>query len=348
VEATTPEARMQHPVYVLPEAMEALHSFARVVRSSGVSPRTVELVNLRASQIKGCAVCAVQHPHLARKLGESDERLFAVAAWREAPYFDDAERAALALTEAATNVRVGEEQQSRRRRQDRQRGVRPRPSPATAKPAVRVTRISPCARGVAHRTACTPPASSGMPKRSCPCSASVDSKEMSVTASTRIEAFALSAATTLDNGSKLPPGEGSRTARWPQARAPRRRRRPRRCRSAATGCLGTRVMGWQPMVKVGATSASSCAVCQFVPEQGVSGQRRVRAMLLERAERRHRGRGARSKALRDLRPGHLREALCIVVDAGLSHKVCELASIAQHGPVSEADHPRLELCEPSR
>jgi len=104
MQATIPEARMQHPVFVLPDAMKALHSFAKVVQSSGVPAKTLELVNLRASQINGCAVCAVQHPELARKLGESDERLFAVAAWREAPYFDDAERAALALTEAATRL----------------------------------------------------------------------------------------------------------------------------------------------------------------------------------------------------------------------------------------------------
>src|SRR3954453_3069769 len=104
MQATIPEARMQHPVFVLPDAMKALHSFAKVVQSSGVPAKTLELVNLRASQINSCAVCAVQHPELARKLGESDERLFAVAAWREAPYFDDAERAALALTEAATRL----------------------------------------------------------------------------------------------------------------------------------------------------------------------------------------------------------------------------------------------------
>src|SRR5262249_11954167 len=70
----------------------------------GVPAKTLELMNLRASQINGCGVCAVQHPRIARKLGETDERLFAVAAWREAPYFTDAERAALALTEAATRI----------------------------------------------------------------------------------------------------------------------------------------------------------------------------------------------------------------------------------------------------
>ena len=64
----------------------------------------LELISLRASQINGCGVCAVQHPRLARKLGETDDRLFALAAWRDAPYFTDAERAALALTEATTRL----------------------------------------------------------------------------------------------------------------------------------------------------------------------------------------------------------------------------------------------------
>jgi AhpD family alkylhydroperoxidase len=64
-----------------------------------LSPRMLELMHLRASQINGCGVCAVQHPKIARKLGETDDRIFAVAAWRDAPFFTDAERAALALTE---------------------------------------------------------------------------------------------------------------------------------------------------------------------------------------------------------------------------------------------------------
>jgi AhpD family alkylhydroperoxidase len=98
------QARMNHPAYVVPGAMEALQAVGKVVRNGGVSPKTIELVNLRASQINGCGVCAVQHPRIARKLGETDERIFAVAAWRDAPYFTDAERAALALTEAATRL----------------------------------------------------------------------------------------------------------------------------------------------------------------------------------------------------------------------------------------------------
>lgn len=98
------QARITNPALSVPGAMEALQALAKASQSGGVPPKTLELVNLRASQINGCGVCAVQHPRIARKLGETDERLFAVAAWREAPFFTDAERAALALTEAATRM----------------------------------------------------------------------------------------------------------------------------------------------------------------------------------------------------------------------------------------------------
>lgn len=104
MQTTTIQARMTNPAFVVPDAMQALQALGKAVQESGLPPRTIELVNLRASQINGCGVCAVQHPRLARKLGETDERIFAVAAWREAPYFSDAERAALALTEAATRL----------------------------------------------------------------------------------------------------------------------------------------------------------------------------------------------------------------------------------------------------
>jgi AhpD family alkylhydroperoxidase len=99
-----PEARMAHPAFLLEGAMDALQSLAKVVQKSGLPDKTTELVALRASQINGCGVCAVQHPVILRKLGETDERIFAVAAWREAPFFTEAERAALALTEALTRV----------------------------------------------------------------------------------------------------------------------------------------------------------------------------------------------------------------------------------------------------
>jgi AhpD family alkylhydroperoxidase len=98
------EPRMEHPAYVVPGAMDALQALGAAVGGTGLDPILVELVCLRASQINGCSVCVDGHPRAARKLGETDERLFAVSAWREAPYFTDAERAALALTEAVTRL----------------------------------------------------------------------------------------------------------------------------------------------------------------------------------------------------------------------------------------------------
>ena len=98
------QARMNHPAVLIPEAMQALNALATVTGKGVVPLLTLELVNLRASQINGCSVCVDGHPRLAKKAGETDERLFAVAAWRDTPYFTDAERAALALTEALTRI----------------------------------------------------------------------------------------------------------------------------------------------------------------------------------------------------------------------------------------------------
>jgi AhpD family alkylhydroperoxidase len=104
MEAATVEARMSHPAFAVPGAMDALQALGKSVHDSGVPMKTLELINLRASQINGCGVCAVQHPRILKRLGETDERINAVAAWREAPYYTPAERAALALTEAATRL----------------------------------------------------------------------------------------------------------------------------------------------------------------------------------------------------------------------------------------------------
>ncbi|MDO3432032.1 carboxymuconolactone decarboxylase family protein [Rhizobium sp. CBN3] len=98
------QERMGNPALVLPEAMQALNALSKVPTETGLSPKLLELVNLRASQINGCSVCIDGHWRIARKHGETDERLFAVAGWRDAPYYSDAERAALALTEAMTRV----------------------------------------------------------------------------------------------------------------------------------------------------------------------------------------------------------------------------------------------------
>jgi AhpD family alkylhydroperoxidase len=98
------QARMNNPAIVLPDAMQALHALGKATDKDGVPARTRELCHLRASQINGCSVCVDMHPRLARKLGETDQRLFAVGAWRDAPFFTDAERAALALTEAVSRL----------------------------------------------------------------------------------------------------------------------------------------------------------------------------------------------------------------------------------------------------
>ena len=98
------QARMSNPATVVPGAMEALLALGAATRAGGVPAKTLDLIHLRASQINGCAVCLDMHPKLARKAGETEERLFAVAAWRDAPYFTDAERAALALAETATRL----------------------------------------------------------------------------------------------------------------------------------------------------------------------------------------------------------------------------------------------------
>jgi AhpD family alkylhydroperoxidase len=84
--------------------MDALQAVGAAVGGAGLDPGLVEMICLRASQINGCSVCVDGHWRVARRQGESDERLFSIAAWREAPYYSDAERAALALTEAITRV----------------------------------------------------------------------------------------------------------------------------------------------------------------------------------------------------------------------------------------------------
>jgi AhpD family alkylhydroperoxidase len=98
------QARMKNPVAVVPGAMQALHALGKSAKENGLPARTIDLVHLRASQINGCGVCVDMHARLMKQAGETDERLFAVAAWRDAPFFTDAERAALALTEAATRL----------------------------------------------------------------------------------------------------------------------------------------------------------------------------------------------------------------------------------------------------
>ncbi|MFE1380912.1 carboxymuconolactone decarboxylase family protein [Streptomyces sp. NPDC058740] len=98
------EARMKNPAYLLSDAGPAIMELLKATRQGGVPESTLELVHLRASQINNCGFCVDYGARSARKNGVSDEKLFAVAAWREAPYFSDEERAALALAEAATRL----------------------------------------------------------------------------------------------------------------------------------------------------------------------------------------------------------------------------------------------------
>ncbi|MGH9402589.1 MAG: carboxymuconolactone decarboxylase family protein [Terriglobia bacterium] len=98
------QARMKNPAMIVPDALQALLALAASTKKGGLPERTLDLVHLRASQINGCSVCVDMHSRDLKKAGETDDRLFAVAAWRDAPYFTDAERAALALTEAVTRL----------------------------------------------------------------------------------------------------------------------------------------------------------------------------------------------------------------------------------------------------
>jgi AhpD family alkylhydroperoxidase len=98
------KARIQNPALVLPEALDAFQKLGYLPKQTGVPEATLAMVTLRASQVNGCSVCVDIHTRELEHLGVSPERIHLVAAWREAPYFSDAERAALALTEAATRL----------------------------------------------------------------------------------------------------------------------------------------------------------------------------------------------------------------------------------------------------
>lgn len=97
------EARIKNPAMFNAEATQAMQALGKAVEQSTIPPKTLALVHLRASQINGCSVC-VDLSLRFNKAGDTNERLFAVAAWREAPWFSDAERAALALTESVTRL----------------------------------------------------------------------------------------------------------------------------------------------------------------------------------------------------------------------------------------------------
>jgi len=89
---------------VAPDAYRAMRGFQSYVNNSGLEPALMELVKIRASQINGCAYCIDMHTKDARVNGESEQRIYALSAWRETPFFTDRERAALAWTEALTLI----------------------------------------------------------------------------------------------------------------------------------------------------------------------------------------------------------------------------------------------------
>jgi AhpD family alkylhydroperoxidase len=98
------EARIKNPAALVPGAWQAIQSLIASAQKSGAPDKILQLVHLRASQINGCAPCVDSGVKHAREAGETDQRLFTLPVWRETPYFTEAERAALALTEAATRL----------------------------------------------------------------------------------------------------------------------------------------------------------------------------------------------------------------------------------------------------
>ena len=90
------------PAKVAPDAYKAMLALHHYVENSGLDHKLLELIKTRASQINGCAFCIHMHTRDARKLGETEERLYLLSAWRESPLYSDRERAALAWTEALT------------------------------------------------------------------------------------------------------------------------------------------------------------------------------------------------------------------------------------------------------
>src|SRR5262245_43044969 len=98
------QSRMKSPALTLEGALAGMQALTKAVHTGGVPLHTLELVHLRVSQINGCAVCVDIATRGLKRIGETDERKAAVAVWRDAPYFEPAERAALALAEALTRI----------------------------------------------------------------------------------------------------------------------------------------------------------------------------------------------------------------------------------------------------
>jgi AhpD family alkylhydroperoxidase len=98
------QPRMKNPAMIIPDAGQAIGALLAAIRSAGLPEATGHLIHMRVSQINGCSACLDGGARTAQKAGETAERLAVVAAWRETPYFTDAERAALALAEAVTRL----------------------------------------------------------------------------------------------------------------------------------------------------------------------------------------------------------------------------------------------------
>jgi AhpD family alkylhydroperoxidase len=106
-EHTQPQQARLDYVRIAPEAIRAQLGLEAYVRGSGLESSLIELVKLRASMINGCAYCVDMHTKDARFAGETEQRLYAVAVWREAPFFTSRERAALSWTDALTDIAHG-------------------------------------------------------------------------------------------------------------------------------------------------------------------------------------------------------------------------------------------------
>lgn len=98
------KTRLQNPLEYMSKAIQGIVAVSAFAKQGNLPAKTTLLVHLRASQINGCSFCADMHAHELLAAGETQQRLNTVAAWREAPWFEDSERAALALTEAATRL----------------------------------------------------------------------------------------------------------------------------------------------------------------------------------------------------------------------------------------------------
>lgn len=100
------EPRFSH-AELNPDLYRRMAALNSAVQNCGLDPQLLELINMRSSQINGCAYCLDMHSKDARAMGETEQRLYALNAWRETPFYTERERAALALTEAITLITDG-------------------------------------------------------------------------------------------------------------------------------------------------------------------------------------------------------------------------------------------------